>query len=222
MATSGTFSFTLTAAEIIDEAFERCGRDPVTLTFQYLNSARRSLNLLFSAWSTQGVNEWTVERQAQTLTQGDETYTLPTGGLDVLSMVLRRSDQDTPILPIGRDEYLNISDKDVQGRPTLFFVDRRITTPVIYLWNAPENSTDQIIYYYIRRLEDVGNYSNNVDTPYYWTEAVCAGLADHLSTKFAPEKKVLLKQEAKEAFNDARTESRERGPTTIRFSRQRS
>ena len=48
MATSGTVDFNLSIAEIIEEAYERCGLE--LRTGYDAKTARRSLNLLFSDW----------------------------------------------------------------------------------------------------------------------------------------------------------------------------
>jgi hypothetical protein len=54
MATSGTTSFDLNIDDIIEDAFERCGLQ--TRTGYDLQSARRSLNLLFSEWGRRHYN----------------------------------------------------------------------------------------------------------------------------------------------------------------------
>jgi hypothetical protein len=67
MATSGSSDFNLNAAEIIEEAFERCGLE--LRTGYDAQTARRSLNLLFADWANRGVHLWKVERVTQTLAQ---------------------------------------------------------------------------------------------------------------------------------------------------------
>ena len=67
MATSGSSDFNLNAAEIIEEAFERCGLE--LRTGYDAQTARRSLNLLFADWANRGVHLWKVERVEQTLAQ---------------------------------------------------------------------------------------------------------------------------------------------------------
>ena len=68
MATSGTRTFTLTAADAIEEAYElagleyRTGYDGVT--------ARRSMNIMFADWSNRGVQLWEVEQVSLDLVQG--------------------------------------------------------------------------------------------------------------------------------------------------------
>ena len=70
--------------------------------------------------------------------------------VDVLEVAIRRSGADTVTTRLSRGDYLAISDKDSQGRPTQFYIDRQIT-PTMTVWPSPENSTDQLIYYRVRR-----------------------------------------------------------------------
>ena len=65
MATSGSSDFNLNAAEIIEEAFERCGLE--VRTGYDAKTARRSLNLLFADWANLGVHLWKVEQVTQNL-----------------------------------------------------------------------------------------------------------------------------------------------------------
>jgi hypothetical protein len=67
MATSGSSDFNLNAAEIVEEAFERCGLE--LRTGYDSQTARRSLNLLFADWANKGVHLWKVEQVVQTLAQ---------------------------------------------------------------------------------------------------------------------------------------------------------
>ena len=93
--------------------------------------------------------------------------------VDVLEAVIRRSGTDIGVTRIGRQDYLSIPDKTTQGRPTQFFVDRQIT-PTITVWPAPENSTDQLIYYRIRRIEDVDASTNDADVPFRFLPCLVA------------------------------------------------
>ena len=67
MAVSGSSDFNLDAAEIVEEAFERCGLE--LRTGYDSRTARRSLNLLFADWANRGVHLWKVEQVTQTLAQ---------------------------------------------------------------------------------------------------------------------------------------------------------
>ena len=73
MATSGSTNFDLNVAEIIEEAYERCGIE--ARTGYDFKSARRSMNLMFAEWANRGINLWTVKQGTQALTSGTATYT---------------------------------------------------------------------------------------------------------------------------------------------------
>lgn len=216
MATSGTYAFDPSVAEFVEEAFERCGIDPASLTARHARSARLSLGFLFSEWSNKGPHLWAVDQQNQLLTVSDGEYDSPAGTIAILEMVVRRSGIDTVVSPMMRDEYLAIPDKTTEGLPNRYYFDRSRTTPTITLWPVPENSTDTIYFYRMRTLQDVGSPTYTLDIPPRWHEAVVSGLSAKLAVKYAPDRIGPLKGEAKSRFEEAKTEDRERAPTQTR------
>jgi len=69
--TSGQTSFNLDLTELVEEAFERAGRE---LRSGYdLRTARRSLNIMFAEWANRGINMWTIEQGQIDLVQGQST-----------------------------------------------------------------------------------------------------------------------------------------------------
>jgi|TARA_R110000824_G_scaffold105631_2_gene249996 hypothetical protein len=214
MATSGTFTFNLTVDEMITEAYERCEVSPQNLTQYDAETARRSLNLMFTDWSVQGINYWTLVETTQTLTQGTNSYVLPTGTLDVFSMVIRRSNTDSVMQRASLTQYHEQPNKDAQGKPSLFFLDRQLT-PVIYVWNSPENSTDQLIYWRMQQIEDISLSNSTADVPVRWTEALCAGLAAKLAVKKNKALLTILQPLATEAFKNAGDDEREKASLKI-------
>ena len=212
MTVSGTRTFNLDIAEMIEEAYERCGLE--MRTGYDAKTARRSLNLMFAEWANRGLNLWTVEQATITLTEGQAQETLGAEVVDVLEMVLRRSGSDVEMTRIGRGEYLRQVNKDQKGRPVQFYVDRGIA-PVINIWPAPENSTDQIVYYYVQRIDDAGALVNTTEMPFRFYPCAVAGLAYYLSIKRAPERAGLLKQMYDEEFLRAAEEDEDRVPLRI-------
>ena len=160
MTTSDSRNFNLDVAEIIEEAFERCGLE--VRTGYDARTARRSLNLMFAEWANRGLNMWTVQQGTVTLTQGQATETLLADVVDVLEVVLRRDGTDYDLDRISRGDYVTLPSKTTQGRPSQFWFNRQIA-PVINLWAVPENSTDQLIYYYLQRIDDADTLQIVVD-----------------------------------------------------------
>jgi hypothetical protein len=212
MATSGSRDFNLDVAEIIEEAYERCGLE--SRTGYDLRTARRSLNLMFADWANRGLNLWTVTEATQALTAGTSTYTLGADVVDILDMSLRRNNTDYELNRISRGEYLNFPDKTSTGRPSQFFFDRQIQ-PEIVLWQTPDSSADTLVYYYIRRIEDVDSMTNNAAVPFRFLPCVVSGLAYHLAVKRAPDRIPLLKGLYEEDFLMASTEDIDRVPLRL-------
>jgi hypothetical protein len=207
MTTSGSRDFNLDVAEIIEEAYERCGLE--VRTGYDAKTARRSLNLMFADWANRGLNLWTVAQGTTNLVQGTSTYTLGADVIDILEMVLRRSGTDYEVERISRGEYLNFPNKTDQGRPSQFYLDRKIQ-PVITLWQAPENSTDVLVYYYVQRIQDADTLVNTTDAPFRFLPCMVAGLAYYLAMKRAPERLQILKAVYEEEFQRAAEEDEDR------------
>jgi len=217
MATSGSRDFNLDVGEIIEEAYERCGLE--VRTGYDARTARRSLNLMFADWANRGINMWTVEQGTITLTQGQAQETLTADVVDVLEIVLRRGDTDYEVERISRGDYVTLPNKTTQGRPSQFWFNRQID-PVINLWAVPENSTDQIIYYYVQRIEDADTLVNTTDMPFRFYPCMVAGLAYYLAMKRAPERLQLLKSVYEEEFQRAADEDEDRVPLKLQPSIQ--
>tara|TARA_R100001086_G_scaffold83482_1_gene40802 strand:- start:1834 stop:2505 length:672 start_codon:yes stop_codon:yes gene_type:complete len=193
MATSGTRSFSLNAATAIEEAYElagleyRTGYDGVT--------ARRSMNIMFADWSNRGVQLWEVESVSLTLTEGQTSYTLNQYDIDILDAVIRRDvnsqQTDFQIDRIDRNEYLNIPNKTTKARCTQYYVERT-TTPTLFVWPAPENSTDVFVSYRWKRIQDITASVNDTDIPSRFMPCLVSGLAFYIAMKKNPEKAQIL------------------------------
>jgi hypothetical protein len=217
MATSGSRDFNIDVGEIIEEAYERCGLE--VRTGYDARTARRSLNLMFADWANRGINMWTVAQGTITLTQGQATQTLTADVVDVLEVVLRRSNTDFEVERISRGEYATLPNKTTQGRPSQFWFNRQID-PVINLWAVPDNSTDQLIYYYVQRIEDADALVNTTDMPFRFYPCMVAGLAYYIAMKKAPERIQLLKSVYEEEFQRASDEDEDRVPLKLQPSIQ--
>ena len=182
MATSGTVTFNLDIEELIEEAYEQTGLDMKTA--YNLRSARRSLDLLFKEWQNKQVNLWKMELLTTDCISGTATYTLATTLQDVLDVSWRNSSgNDTPLERIGMSKYLDIVDKDAAGPPINYVVERGISTITLRLWPVPDSSTYDLVYWGIKKIEDTGAYSNQLDLPKRFMPALIAGLAHKIGGK---------------------------------------
>ena len=210
MATSGTTTFDLDIDDIIQEAYERTGAR--TNSGYDLKSARRSLNILFSEWGNRGVHLWKVALQEQLLTAGTQTYTAPTNTNDILEAYISTttgttsSTNDVSLTKISRSEYAALPNKGSTGQPSQYYVDRQ-TTPTITLYQTPDASTYTYLkFYYLKRIEDAGAYTNQGDVVFRFIPCMVAGLAYYLSMKYNPQvvqqNKLIYEDELSRALNE--------------------
>ena len=220
MTTSGTYDFVDTEqVDIITEAFERCGRNPASLSSQEVNSATRSLNYLFSDWANDGPNLWEVDLVALPLVAGQASYTLAEETVYILQAYTRITtggvNNDIMIQGISRAEYAAIPNKSQQSQRPFQYYFQRTAVPTLYLWQVPDNNNVTLYYYRMKIQQDAGALVNTLDANNRWMEAIAAGLAMKLATKFAPDRLGMLVPQYEAAYARAKAEDRERVPLRI-------
>jgi hypothetical protein len=241
MTTAGTSSFNLDLNNIVEEAFERCGKE--LRTGYDLRTARRSLNLLTVEWSNRGVNLWTIENGEIPLIANQVSYELPIDTIDLLEHVTRTgtgtSQADLTITRISVSTYATIPNKLATGRPIQVWVDRQsgatyppggrpngtntttgVDHPKIYVWPAPDQGSISspyytFVYWRMRRIQDAGNGITTQDIPFRFLNCMIAGLAYYLAIKVAPDRVAVLKEQYDEQWRYASEEDRDKA--AVRF-----
>lgn len=233
--TTSTTAFNPTLNELVEEAFERCGKE--LRTGYDFRTARRSLNFLLTEWANRGINLWTIEQGQITLIQGQTTYDLPVDTVDLIEHVIRTdpgqigNQTDINISRISVSTYSTIPNKITQGRPIQVWVNRQSgqTTdavgatpayPQINVWPSPDQGSLASPYYYfvywrLKRMVDAGNGVNVEEIPFRLQNALVAGLAYMLAMKLPEitETRIsILKTQYDEAWDLAAAEDREKAP----------
>ena len=208
--TSGTTTFdkNFSIEEIIEDAFERIGLNAVA-GYQ-LKSARRSLNILFQEWGNRGIHYWEIDELDLDLIEGQAEYdffrssddgtsatSTPNGvyGMsDVLEAQLRSNrtqttQSDSPMTKVDRSTYAAFSNKLSKGTPNQYWVERFIDKVRIHIYPTPDstNASKDMHFYFIKRIQDVGDYTNATDVPFRFVPCMVSGLAYYLAQKYKPE-----------------------------------
>ena len=209
--TSGTTTFdkTFSIDEIIEEAFERLGIQNVT-GYQ-LKTSRRSINIMLQEWGNRGIHYWEIDETNMDLIEGQSDYdffrssadgtsavTTPTNGItgmsDILEAQLRSNrtstDQsDSPMTKVDRSTYAGFSNKLSKGTPNQYWVERFIDKVRVHIYPTPDstNASKDMHFYFIKRIQDVGAYTNATDVPFRFVPCMVSGLAYYLSMKYAPQ-----------------------------------
>jgi hypothetical protein len=205
MALSGTSTYNLTVNDVIQEAYDRIGGDPI-LGYD-VRSARRSMNIMFSDWANRGYNQWTVEYKTLAITTATIQYTLDYDTVDIINANIQISDgTEYAMTALGLNDYALISNKTTSARPTQYYL-QRLATPVIKIYPAPDQNYT-MTYYRMRKIEDitastVSGVEQNIDVPFRAFECMCAGLAYYLSKKrigITAATQLVLKADYEEAY----------------------
>ena len=230
--TSGTVVFdkNFSIDEIIEDAYERIGLQGVS-GYQ-LKTARRSLNIMFQEWANRGLHYWEVGNNDITLVANQAVYTIfrSTGdgtsdataiyGVDdILEAVYRNSSSvDSPLTKINRSTYQALSNKTATGTPSQYFVQRFIDkiTITLYLTPGASEAGKFLNYYYVKRIQDVGVYTNATDVVYRFVPCMVSGLAFYLAQKTKPE----MAQQMKMLYEDelARALSEDGSSTSVHIT----
>ena len=209
-------------AELIEEAYERAG---LQLRSGYdIQTARRSLNLMFLEWQNRGLNLFTVEAGAQVLTAGTATYTMPADTIDLIEHQIRigagTTQIDINLERVSVSTYAHQTNKNVQGRPVQIYINRQATTVDVTLWPVPASTnTYSLLYYRLKGIDGLssGIGGNVTAIPPRFVPAMVSGLAYFIAMK-RPEtqdRAVLLKQAYEEQYALAAAEDRDRASVRI-------
>ena len=219
--TSGTTTFdkTFSIDEIIEESFDRLGM--FTLNGGHLKTARRSLNIMFQEWANRGLHYWEIANNNITLVNGQAVYTMfrstsdgtsdataVYGVDDILEANYRNNNVDTPLTKINRSTYQGLSNKTATGTPSQYYVQRFIDKVTITLYLTPGSSEAGkfLNYYYVKRIQDAGVYTNATDVPYRFVPCMVSGLAFYLCQKYQPQRCQEMKLYYEDELNRALTE----------------
>ena len=172
-------------------------------TEQITYSAISSLNL---TGCVRGVNGST----AATHNTGDAVLQFPIGMTDIqeANHRVKSTSVDTPMTRISRSQYQGFSNKTSTGLPTQYWVQRFIdkVTMTLYLTPGAAQDGNYINFYYTKRIDDVGAYTNATDVPYRFVPCMIMGLAYYLAIKYAPQRvqelKLLYEDELKRAESE--------------------
>ena len=227
MATSGTTTFNLDIADVIEEALSMLGGGE-DLGFEPFE-ARRTLNLLLIDWMNRGILLWKQNLATLDLTNGTASYALPSSLIDITELVHRTisgsTSTDLALDRISMEEYQRITNKTQTGRPTQFAINRLRDAAQLYLWPTPDTTTASgtpiLSYFSFNRVEDVTKSNQDPDVPFRFLPCLSTGLAYKMAIKrpgITAERASMLKQMYEEELTSAMYADKERASLLIKPS----
>lgn len=141
-------------------------------------------------WANRGVNLWTVSARSIPLVNGTGQYTLPADTVDVIEQMIQlpatSSSANTARYNLTRvsiSSHATRTNPNITGRPTEVWFDRQQAAPVANIWPLPDSSSYVLYYWALTRIQDPGDFTNNMEVPFRFLPALVAGLAYYLAVK---------------------------------------
>ena len=232
---TSTFEKTFYIDEILEEAYERIGVQDLngyrlksarrSLNIMFQEWGNRGLHY----WELKETNINLVEGQAEyhffrsaaddtsdsnraqaTTVQTDSTIY---GIDDVLEATFRTNratttQTDVALTKIDRSTFSALANKLTTGQPTQYYVQRFIDRVTVSLYPTPDSTSasSEAHLYFVKRIEDAGDFTNAGDVPFRFVPCMVSGLAYYLSQKEKPEMVQQMKMIYEDEFNRALVE----------------
>ena len=158
--------------------------DSGTINVGSENISYTGFNSLELTGVTRGVNGTTAATHAD----GATITNFVNQATEILECSYRNSSNvDSPLEKINRSQFQALSNKTATGQPSQYFVQRFIDHVLITIYLTPSSTQngDVINFYYEKRIQDAGAYSNATDVPYRFVPCMVAGLSYYLAMKYA-------------------------------------
>jgi hypothetical protein len=158
--------------------------DSGTINVGSENISYTGFNNLELTGVTRGVNGTTAATHAD----GASITNFVNQATEILECSYRNnSNVDSPLEKINRSQYQALSNKTATGQPSQYFVQRFVDHVLITIYLTPSSTQngDVINFYYEKRIQDAGAYSNATDVPYRFVPCMVAGLSYYLAMKYA-------------------------------------
>ena len=226
MTTSGTYTFSLSIDDLLEEACELAEVELSEMGGVFARSAKRSFEIIFDDWANRGVKLWTLDLVTEPLISGTAQYTIPPQYYDVLEVAVRQDGQDTMLDRMDARRYLQLSTKDSPGKPNSYYVERKTDGVSLTTYPIANMSGMELVYWGIRYVQDSNQLFLNADAPRRFYPALVVGIAIELVRKDKKKDRTIkgailtdLKEEYEARLLRAMEEDAERTSYNIMFAR---
>jgi len=218
MATTGTYSFSVTRDDIIRAALQDIGVVDSTGTVDpYDNTtAAMRLNMIIKQWATEGFPIWCTATATVNLLQGKQDYTmgpsadipLPYNPVRIFDIILHNvsSGADISLIPLAKWDWDMLSMKTNAGLVNQYYFEKSIPLSTLHVYGNPTDSTSwQLKVAHQRPLQDISAATDNFDVPQDFYLALKWSLAEELGFTYSipSERLQLIEMKAKRARDEA-------------------
>lgn len=186
--TSGVSIFNVTRNDIIMMALEDIrvyAPDFESLNPAAVTRASTRLNMMIRGWQAAGVGLWLNQLVTMPVVVGQTSYLMGPDGNPAIPRPMaivecRRVDSsgdETTMIAMSRDEYMNLPLKTTQGIPTQYYYDPQTQNGVFYSWPTASTATDTFVMTVKTPIQDFQGSTDYPDFPVEWADALHFNLA---------------------------------------------
>ena len=135
--------------------------------------------------------------------------------LDIIKIYFNDRVIDTTLSEVTNYAYLKMPMKNNIGRPTIFSIDYQIT-PSLNIWQAPDLQYNCLVISYQSMIESLSSYTESLNVPNAFYQAIVYGLAKSLAMKYAPDKLQFIGPEFDRALSICLTKNTNTLPLNFR------
>lgn len=162
MTIATTATYDSLAMQIASRAARKVGLDMSKA--ENLGYAMDTLQSLVKYLQTKHVFLWTLEEDEVNLTAATRNYTLDTDCIGVKTVRFKHDGTETILTPWTREAYKELPDKIVAGTPYLYFFDRRLAAPVLFLANVYAHTTSIVTGSDASKYRSIKDHTATADT----------------------------------------------------------
>lgn len=216
--TSGTHDFDPSFDDILQDAAGMVGGGPILA--EELISARRGLDVLLTRIQNRNLFLHKIETTTVPTVTAVASYAFDKSVSDLLHLTVNTSTEasETVGQRLGFQQWMNIPNKSLEGRPLQWWFDRHRQGGSLRLWPTPDKVYNLNITLQ-KTPEDTVKAFDSVDVPRRFIPALTFGLAYWVGLRRAnrvpADRLALLKREFDESVREAMDEDRERASVRI-------
>lgn len=152
----------------------------------------RRLTRMINYWQTKGLKLWLNVDTSVPLVVGQGTYTFAPTGDVVMTKPLRVIEAyfldstgiRTPLIPLSWDDYIRLSQINVNGAINSYFINKKATELDVFFWYPPDATAATGTGHVLLQTQVTGpiNITEEMNFPIEWGLALMWGLADQTTT----------------------------------------
>jgi hypothetical protein len=184
MATTGTYAFNPSAADVVMNAFGMCGKRRTTITTEMLEDAAFQAQMVGVDFTNRNPNRWQMETVSVPLTP-TASYTLNPQVVAISFVSIANDGQKRTLGVLSATEYAALPNPTEEGIPTSYFFNLLTPSPTLTVWPVPSDSDWTASVQTFKQQQDTrldGGYT--LDTPYRFLDAFTFGLAARLAVYY--------------------------------------